>query len=170
MPTILWVLAYYTGLLVTLRQYVLYVETLRERRVKSSHRAQKWSQQREAPFVAFIPWLWPLFAVAWLSWKLIFPRGVKTKQAKDVARQAALDATRKEDERLLAEAQKLVQAWRPPQLIVLESAPEPVEDVLTYEVAAKSFNGACDQVWETRGRPWSIGSLAKIRTRAKART
>lgn len=162
---------YYVGALLTLRHEVLSVYELREKHYK------RYGPQVKSKFtMAFVPifviW-WPAVAFCWISWKLIFPKGVKTREVKRREREARREVERRAQEEAQARfeenirrAEELLKEWAPKAMGPGSSA-TPIE-VLTYELAAASFNGHCEQVWQDRGKPWSIGALARVHARAKA--
>lgn len=170
----LWWVLYHVGAMVTLRQFVLAMENLRERR--HNHR---WYNQPEMGFLVFVVPFWPIVAVAVLSWKAIFPRGVKSRNARKQEREerktqarreleAARVAAAKREEMTYREAEEILKSFMA-QPDALAMIPEPTEFVMPHDLADMNFTDACDQVWRDRGQPWSIGTLANVGGRIRAK-
>lgn len=162
-----WWGAYYIGALVTARAYILFMQT----KVEKEGRRRHWHQEPESVFVVFAVLLWPLFASAWLSWKIMFPRGIRTRYS--VRRER--EAKRRDYERAV---QQMERAAR--QMLELEARVAPLaicagpedepsdeqrEAAMLYAKAEREFEEACRIVSENRGKPWSIGHLANVRIR-----
>lgn len=131
--------AYYMGALLTLRQVVLYVQELREQRV-GTYGDHNWWCQREAPLVILAVPFWVVFALGWLSWKLIFPKGVQTRHAKEQAKKREAAQAQAAMEENLRQAEQIIRDYAMP-----------------HAVAEECFDGACEQVYRDRGNPWTIG-------------
>lgn len=169
-------LAYYVGALLTLRSYVLHVEELRQQRRREGGYLSRrgWIKQPEAGWVFVAVPFWPALAFGWISWKLIFPKGVKSRSIKRAEAEDRREAERKEREEAQARfeenlhrAEQLLKNWAP-RAIGPGTPPITADEVLAYELAAASFNGACEQVWRDRGKPWRIGALEHVRARVRA--
>jgi len=103
----LWILLMYlAGASFTVRRKVLQMQEWEEQDFKAicgdckATRKHQCSQHDtegngKAAGVLFIPIFWPLVLVVWLWWKLLFPRGVRTKTSIAKAREQALEAKNK---------------------------------------------------------------------------
>lgn len=131
--------AYYMGALLTLRQVVLYVQELREQRVGTSKRNGWWNQEEAWVVLLAVPF-WIVFALGWLSWKLIFPKGIRTRQAKEQAKKREAAQAQAAMEENLRQAERIIRDYAMPRT-----------------VAEECFDGACEQVYRDRGNPWTIG-------------
>ncbi len=83
MAWLIWVSSYLTGALLTLRVATLKVRDRYERAL--SRRLNGLRPSWSAHVWAIIPMviLWPVLAVALGAWKLIFPRGVRTRYVRE---------------------------------------------------------------------------------------
>ena len=83
MAWLIWVSSYLTGALLTLRVATLKVRDRYERALlrRPNYGRPSWSVR----VLAIIPMvvLWPVLAVALGAWKLIFPRGVRTRYVRE---------------------------------------------------------------------------------------
>ena len=164
-----WYGGYYIGALLTVRAYILFMQT----KVEKEGRRRHWHQEPESVFVVFAALLWPIFATAWLSWKVMFPRGIRTRYSVQQRR----EAQRRDYERAV---QQMERAAR--QMLDLEAKVAPLaicagateqdepsdehrEAAMLYAKAEREFEDACRIVSENRGKPWSIGHLASVRIR-----
>lgn len=86
---------------------------------------------------------------------LLFPRGIKSRFARQQEAEAKLDAEKKAHEealRQVAEHEALVRAWAPGTLI---DKPQPEQFALGWHAAADAFDAASELVARTKGQPWS---------------
>jgi hypothetical protein len=98
---------------------------------------------------------------------LLFPRGIKSKFAKEQEAKAKAAAKKKEQELLalqLAQAQELIRAWAPGE--VLLATPEPADLALGWNHAADAFDAFSDLVARTAGQPWSPAPPPSRRVKA----
>lgn len=181
-----WV-AYYVGAVITFRRSVLYLETQRVRRNEFRRTmVSRWYKEAETPALVPLIMGWPIIAVAYISWKLAFPRGVKTKAARQRERedrQRKLDEEKarqqRRDEELYRQAAAVLREYVVEQDAIAAAVPPTLrnwnfdrtdDEVLDRSVAETCFAEACEQVWRERGKPWHIGALTSIRVRAKVAT
>lgn len=113
---LLYVLSYFAGVVLMMRIATLRLRDRYERKLaaKSWIFQPKWSNYVWViiPMVAF----WPITVLTFGSWKLAFPRGVKTQFTKERELQAALRKAQREAEfqqRLVMDLEKQVRAWTP---------------------------------------------------------
>jgi hypothetical protein len=90
---------------------------------------------------------------------LLFPRGIKSKFAKEQEAKAAAEAAarqRKEDEETLLvrvrEAEELISSWAPGEVLLAET--QPAQLALGWTSAADAFDSAADLIKRTAGQPW----------------
>lgn len=90
---------------------------------------------------------------------LLFPRGIKSKFAKEQEAKAAVEAATKlqaeKDAVFLMsfqEAEAIVRAWNPGDIVLAESEPEQL--ALGWHTAADAFDSAADLIKRTAGQPW----------------
>lgn len=114
----------------------------------------------------------PLSTIFLVGQFLLFPRGIKSKFAKEQEVKAKADACaavaaelQQETLRQLAEAEALIQIWTPGEFLTAPAKPEQV--ALGWHAAADAFDAASDLVARTAGQPWSPAPSAR-RTRIKA--
>lgn len=162
--------AWYAGALFTLQQSVLYM--------RYKH-GPKWRRNAARPWtiVAFTI-LWPFVLFVLASWKLIFPFGSKGRKQYLKERRTA-----KADQKFLANQERLREEQRrlrtreddykaaltflavaAQDQQAIEAALPPVP-VMGRELAETEFTQWSEQVWNDRGKPWSIGALQKVRAR-----
>jgi len=105
----MWVLAivvYLIGASIMVRRQVLQLYAWTEKQAKESCRycrdtVLRYCKKHDSEVIharAAVVWkslLWPLVLVVWGWWKLLFPRGVRTRASIKEARAAALDAKNK---------------------------------------------------------------------------
>lgn len=114
---LLYVLNYFAGVVLMMRIATLRLRDKYERKLAAHHTwvfQPKWSNYVWViiPMVAF----WPITVLIFSSWKLAFPRGVKTQFAKERELQAALRKAQREaesQERLINNLERQVRAWTP---------------------------------------------------------
>jgi hypothetical protein len=169
--------AYVIGALISARTYILGLQTKVEKDTRSTH--THWHQEPESIFVVLVVAVWPIIAALWLSWKIMFPRGVRTKysvQRKREARQREHERAVQQMERAARRMLEL-EAKVAPLAICAGPGDEPTDEqreaAMAYAKAEREFEEACRIVSENRGKPWSIGHLTNVRIRkprAKATT
>lgn len=165
-----WIGALYViGALISARTYILFLQTKVEKEDRRAH----WHQEPESIFVIFILAVWPLIAAAWLSWKIMFPRGVRTKYSIQRER----EAKRRDYERAVQQMERAarrmleleLEAKVAPLAICAGPGDEPTDEqreaAMAYAKAEREFEEACKIVSDNRGKPWSIGHLANVRIR-----
>lgn len=130
-----------------------------------------WSGAGVSALVAWVVFS-PIVTIVWLTKKLLFPRGIKSKFAKEQeAKKAKEEAERalqemeEERKRLFLEAQAILVDWAPGSLVTSE----PEQHALGWEAAADVFDAAADQVRRDKGKPWTP-SGPKDRIRAMVST
>lgn len=176
-----WVLAYYVGAVVTLRRCVLYLGARREKNGQMSGRY--WYRESDAPVVVPATLFWPILALCYFTWKIMFPRGVRTKKMRERERQAKLQlieddkaAQRAREKQLFEQASAILREFVVEQDAIEAAVPETLrywnpdssdDKILDYSVAERCFADACEQVWRERGKPWHIGALTAVKARAR---
>lgn len=114
---LLYVLNYFAGVVFMMRIATLRLRDRYERKLAATQVGiymPKWSNYVWViiPMVAF----WPITVLVFGSWKLAFPRGVKTQFTKERELQAALRKAQREAEfqqRLVMDLEERVRAWTP---------------------------------------------------------
>jgi hypothetical protein len=104
---------------------------------------------------------------------LLFPRGIKSKFAKEREAQQLeklwMETNKAEAERQAqhwAQVQQLeayVRAWVPGEILLAKHEPEQV--ALTWDHAADAFDTFAEQVAQTKGQPWRVGAGQRIKAR-----
>lgn len=161
--------AYFIGALLSARTYILFLQTNVEKEGQCAH----WHQEPESIFVIVIAAMWPVFATGWLSWKIMFPRGVRTKYSIQREREAKRRDYERAVQQMERSARRMLEleAKLAPLAICAspEDEPGPTDEqreaAMAYAKAEREFEEACRTVSENRGKPWSIGHLASVRIR-----
>jgi len=92
---------------------------------------------------------------------LLFPRGIKSKFAREQEAKAARELLEKQ----VRDAEVLVHTWVPGEILFAEHEPEQV--ALTWDHAADAFDVLCNHVARTAGQPWSPAAPTKTRIKAE---
>jgi hypothetical protein len=107
---------------------------------------------------------------------LLFPRGIKSKFAKEQAALAKLAAQAEAEQKQAEEAARryeegvdLIRTWAPGAVLLAAPEPQPEQVALGWNHAADAFDVACEMVAATKGQPWSP-TPPKKRIRATAGT
>lgn len=156
------------GALISTRIFILYQQT----RVEKEGRWRKWTRHPESPLVVFVPLFWPVLAAAWLCWKLMFPRGIRTKYSIRREREEKQRERERALQRLDEAAARLLELeMKAPPLAICAGEDgggpslEQRKYAMAYTAAEHEFAEACRVVEENRGKPWSIGHLTNVRIR-----
>lgn len=104
-----WIVVYWIGAVATARFHVLRIQENVDRDKFYAHRTS-WRDHPDSFAVIFTMMFWPLVAVAWLSYKAAFPRGVVSRYAKQRALEEKQQAQAKELKRMAAEIKELSKA------------------------------------------------------------
>lgn len=164
-----WWLAYFVGALISARTYILALQTRVEKDSRTTH--TRWHQEPESIFVVFVVAVWPIIAAVWLSWKIMFPRGVRTKYSIQREREAKRRDYERAAEQMERAARRMLEleAKVVPLAICAGPGDEPTDEqreaAMLYAKAEREFEEACRVVSENRGKPWSIGHLTSVRIR-----
>lgn len=159
--------AYFIGALLSARTYILFLQT----KVEKDGRRAHWHQEPESIFVVLVVAMWPIFATAWLSWKAMFPRGVRTRYSIQREREAKRRDYECAVQQMERSARRMLEleARLAPMAICAGPEVEPTDEqrdaAMAYAKAEREFEEACRIVSENRGKPWSIGHLANVRIR-----
>lgn len=115
----------------------------------------------------------PLITAFWAGKFLLFPRGIKSRFAKEreaeVAFEARVKAEQEEEQHRLLQYQEqaaLIQAWAPGEILLAQPQPESEQVALDWHAAADVFDAHAANVARTAGQPWSP-QPPKKRIRAK---
>lgn len=163
--------AYFVGALLSTRTYILFLQTKTEKEREQGGRYRHWHQTPEGALVVLVALVWPIIATGWLSWKIMFPRGVRTRYS--IQRQR--EVKRRDYERAVQQMERAarqmieLEAKVAPLAICAGPGDEPTDEqreaAMLYAKAEREFEEACRIVSENRGKPWSIGHLTNVRIR-----
>lgn len=98
----------------------------------------------------------PVVSAFYIGKRLLFPRGIKSRFAKEEQARVKAEAEQKEHDLALAklrEHEALIQAWAPGEILL--APPEPKQVALGWHDAADAYDAAADLVARTAGQPWS---------------
>jgi len=170
-----WMLAaaYWLGFTQIGRLLFLWAEEARE--VKNERRRDRYAPMVDrsdigefwAAFFGSI--FWPIAVFIWVTKKLMFPRGMRTKRAIRLQREKEAKERQARFDRMETAAKRLLELDQRQRLAITagpgEGGINPLQIATDYAKAEAEFAEACRIVQENAGKPWSIGSLAKVRIR-----
>jgi hypothetical protein len=160
MTSIIWA-ALVANALINARVAVLFIQDGEDRvkaRVAGKFDVIRWDG---IGYLFLVAWVWfaPLITTYWILKKILFPRGIKSKFAKQQeakrAREAAATAAAERELELQRTIEDM-KTWIPGS-IVCEA---PQQAALGWEAAADVFDIACAQVSADRGKPWTARCYA----------
>jgi hypothetical protein len=108
MIALLYVLCYFVGAALTLRGLVLnFQDRIDRRRAKGKYTMSLMLEY--GPHIVVGAMFWPFLILGWGTWKLLFPRGVKSKYAREREREAKLKAAERAAEKEAERLRKMEQ-------------------------------------------------------------
>lgn len=112
---------------------------------------------------ALVAWVFvsPLVSAVWILKKIMFPRGIKSKFAREQEKRAAEKKARKaelERRHLMEDQLREVLEWAPGSIVAKE---QPQEMAIGWQAAADVFDAAVEKVRRNAGMPWHASASSR---------